>query len=229
MNTIMLLIKSFPIFKRNGLRFTVGLRQINWKYQIYFWKVQKHKEKFQWTFCPGWTIKELENGNLWMKSTLNLVKKVWLLTCTFSSSSFLLLPVILLLPKKKKYCYQRKHLEETVSFIHWISTEDYVPCQYLELTEEQIKLEEISSADESCFYFQEIDVRPSHLLGHQFIVLTSQSISIRNLSIPCRPTRLLPIPSINKNLLIKMSMGKWHEWYLLRSDCEKKNFKPCRY
>lgn len=116
MNTIMLLIKSFPIFKRNGLRFTVGLRQINWKYQIYFWKVQKHKEKFQWTFCPGWTIKELENGNLWMKSTLNLVKKVWLLTCTFSSSSFLLLLVILLLPKKR-YCYQKKTFRRD-SLIH---------------------------------------------------------------------------------------------------------------
>lgn len=114
----------------------------------------------------------------------------------FSSSSFLLLLVILLLPlKKKSTVTKRKHLEETVSFIHRISTEDYVPCQYLELTEEQIKLEEISSADESCFYFQEIDVRPSHLLGHQFIVLTSQSISIRNLSIPCRPLPFYTIAS----------------------------------
>jgi len=128
----------------------------------------------------------LENGNLWMKSTLNLVKKVWLLTCTFSSSSFLLLLVILLLPKKK-YCYQKKTFRRD-SFIHSSDFNRRLrPVQYLELTEEQIKLEEISSADESCFYFQEIDVRPSHLLGHQFIVLTSQSISIRNLSIPCRP------------------------------------------
>lgn len=89
--------------------------------------------------------------------------------------------------KKKKYCYQKKTFRRD-SFIHSSDFNRRLrPVQYLELTEEQIKLEEISSADESCFYFQEIDVRPSHLLGHQFIVLTSQSISIRNLSIPCRP------------------------------------------
>lgn len=132
-----------------------------------------------------------------MKSTLNLVKKVWLLTCTLF---ILFLPIAtsntsIATEKKNSTVTKRKHLEETVSFIHRISTEDYVPCQYLELTEEQIKLEEISSADESCFYFQEIDVRPSHLLGHQFIVLTSQSISIRNLSIPCRPLPFYTIAS----------------------------------
>lgn len=132
-----------------------------------------------------------------MKSTLNLVKKVWLLSCTLF---ILFLPIAtsntsIATEKKNSTVTKRKHLEETVSFIHRISTEDYVPCQYLELTEEQIKLEEISSADESCFYFQEIDVRPSHLLGHQFIVLTSQSISIRNLSIPCRPLPFYTIAS----------------------------------
>jgi len=176
----------------------------------------------------------VNNKRTWKWKSLN---EIYLESCQEGVIADLYLFILFLpiatsntsITKKKSTVTKRKHLEETVSFIHRISTEDYVPCQYLELTEEQIKLEEISSADESCFYFQEIDVRPSHLLGHQFIVLTSQSISIRNLSIPCRPTRLLPIPSINKNLLIKMSMGKWHEWYLLRSDCEKKNFKPCRY
>jgi len=45
---------------------------------------------------------------------------------------------------------------------------------------------------------------------------------IRNVSIPCRRIWLHPIPSINKNLMIKMSIGKWHVWYLLRYDCEKR-------
>lgn len=185
MNTIMLLIKSFPIFKRNGLRFTVGLRQINWKYQIYFWEVQKHREVSM--NLLSW----VNNKRTWKWKSLN---EIYLESCQEGVIADLYpfhpLPF---------YCYytvtKRKHLEETVSFIHRISTEDYVPCQYLELTEEQIKLEEISSADESCFYFQEIDVRPSHLLGHQFIVLTSQSISIRNLSIPCRPLPFYTIAS----------------------------------